>query len=429
MRGQEADPVKERAQQIIAATLARCVEKGLLPPLPGEATVEAPKNPAHGDWSSNAAMLLSKPAGKRPRDVAQLLLDNLVDDAHVVTKAEIAGPGFLNLWISSRVWLEALAEVLAKGASYGRSEAGKGRPVMVEYVSANPTGPMHVGHGRGAVVGDALATLLGATGFKVTREYYVNDAGGQVKQLGRALFMRYREQCGLPLPRPDLPAPPADPRPPRRRSRSGTGTRPWPGSSRIRASTWWRSRAASRRSTVTATWTPGRPRSTACSPTSASPRCSRSSRATSRRSTSSSTAGSASGRCTPTAPSTRPWRRSPPRGTCSAACCRPPRTPPTPRTTSPVSSCSSGPPRSATTRTGRCRSRTAATRTSPPTSPTTRTSWTALRTGSSTSGGRTMAATSSASRRRSRRSPGARAAWTWCWCRWSTSSRTASRTR
>ncbi len=206
--------MKERAQQIIAATLARCVEKGLLPALPSEAAVETPKNAAHGDWSCNAAMLLAKPTGKKPRDVAQLILDNLVDDAKVVTKAEIAGPGFINLWISPRVWLEALGEAIAKGAAYGRSQVGQQKPVMVEYVSANPTGPMHVGHGRGAVVGDAIAALLHATGYKVVREYYINDAGGQVKQLGRALYVRYCEQCGIPIPKPDLPLPVAEPKTP-----------------------------------------------------------------------------------------------------------------------------------------------------------------------------------------------------------------------
>ena len=199
--------MKEKAQQVIAATLARCVQKGLVPPLSGEAAVDAPKNAAHGDWSSNAALILGKAAGKPPRQIAQLLLDNLVDEEKVVLKAEIAGPGFINLWIAPRVWLKGLGEALAKGSDYGKSQAGANRPVMVEYVSANPTGPMHVGHGRGAVVGDAIATLLDATGYKVTREYYVNDAGGQVKQLGRALFVRYREQCGIPIPKPDLPAP------------------------------------------------------------------------------------------------------------------------------------------------------------------------------------------------------------------------------
>ncbi len=203
--------MKEKAREVIARTLARCEQKGLLPAFPGEVLVEAPKNPAHGDWSSNAALLLQKAAGKSPRAVAQILLDNLADDQKVVLKAEIAGPGFLNLWIAPRVWLAALGQVQAQGAGYGKSASGSGKKVMVEYVSANPTGPMHVGHGRGAVVGDAIATLLAATGHEVVREYYINDAGGQVKQLGKSLFVRYREQCGTPVSRPPLLQPPPSP--------------------------------------------------------------------------------------------------------------------------------------------------------------------------------------------------------------------------
>ncbi|MFN7133891.1 MAG: arginine--tRNA ligase, partial [Myxococcales bacterium] len=204
--------MREKAQQVIAETLAKCAEKGLLPPFTGDVVIDAPKNPAHGDWSSNAAMVLAKPAGKPPREVAKLIVDNLVDPDGVVTRTEIAGPGFINLWMAPEVFLGALARVAQQGATYGHGTFGAGEKVMVEYVSANPTGPMHVGHGRGAVVGDAIAALLAATGHAVTREYYINDAGGQVKQLGKALWVRYREQCGLPLPRPNLPPPPAEPK-------------------------------------------------------------------------------------------------------------------------------------------------------------------------------------------------------------------------
>ncbi len=200
--------MKEKAQQIIADTLAHCAKAGLLPAFPGEALVEAPKNPAHGDWSTNVAMILAKQAGKNPREVAQIIVGNLADPQKLVSKAEIAGPGFINLRLDPRVWLLALKDVVDQGKSYGRSQAGKGQRVNVEYVSANPTGPMHVGHGRGAVVGDCLATLLGAAGYSVSREYYINDAGGQVKQLGKALWVRYREQCGIPVPTPALPKPP-----------------------------------------------------------------------------------------------------------------------------------------------------------------------------------------------------------------------------
>ncbi len=203
--------MKAIAQQVIGETLAKCAERGLLPPFPGTPAVEIPRSAAHGDWSSNAAMVLTKLAGKPPRAIAQLLLENLVDPEGVIEKAEIAGPGFLNLFISPRVYLKALERVLTEGERFGYSDVGRGRRVMVEFVSANPTGPMHVGHGRGAVVGDAVATLLDAAGYEVTREYYVNDAGGQVKLLGRSLYVRYREQCGIETPRPALPPPPANP--------------------------------------------------------------------------------------------------------------------------------------------------------------------------------------------------------------------------
>lgn len=206
--------MKDIAERIIAATHAHAVEQGLLPAIAGPIHVEAPREAAHGDWSSNLAMLLAKPARKKPREIAQILADNLVDPEGAVQKVEIAGPGFINLFLAPRVWLAGLERVLREGGDFGKSNAGAGKRVMVEYVSANPTGPMHVGHGRGAVVGDAIAALLEAAGHQVTREYYVNDAGGQVKALGKALYQRVREQLGHPIPAPDLPAPPDDPKTP-----------------------------------------------------------------------------------------------------------------------------------------------------------------------------------------------------------------------
>ncbi|MDR0966116.1 MAG: arginine--tRNA ligase [Myxococcales bacterium] len=197
--------MKDIAERIVIATYQNAVDQGLLPAFEGPIVVEAPKQASHGDWSSNLAMLLAKKAGKPPRQIAQLLLDNLVDADGVIEKAEIAGPGFLNFFLKPRVWLEGLGHVLDEGERFGQSTIGQGRKVMVEYVSANPTGPMHVGHGRGAVVGDAIAALLTASGHEVTREYYINDAGGQVKALGKALYVRVREQLGHPLPSLDDP--------------------------------------------------------------------------------------------------------------------------------------------------------------------------------------------------------------------------------
>jgi arginyl-tRNA synthetase len=157
--------------------------------------VEPPRESAHGDMATNAAMVLAKDAGSKPRELAEAIAAKLRADA-VVSKAEVAGPGFINLTLEPRAWIDALRAILDTGTDYGRSDIGQGTAVNVEYVSANPTGPMHVGHGRGAVFGDALANLLAFTGFKVMREYYVNDAGAQVDALARSAFLRYREALG-----------------------------------------------------------------------------------------------------------------------------------------------------------------------------------------------------------------------------------------
>lgn len=158
-------------------------------------TVEPPRDPAHGDLATNAAMVLAKPAGTNPRVLAEAIAAELGKVAGV-TAVEIAGPGFLNLRLDPAIWLGELRAIAAQGDDYGRSSLGSGKTVNIEYVSANPTGPMHMGHCRGAVVGDALANLLQFAGYKVTREYYVNDAGGQVDVLARSAHLRYREALG-----------------------------------------------------------------------------------------------------------------------------------------------------------------------------------------------------------------------------------------
>ena len=158
-------------------------------------TVEPPRDPSHGDLATNAAMVLAKPAGTNPRALAELIKPKLVDLPYVIS-AEIAGPGFLNVRLSEETWREELSNVLAEAGDYGRSNMGQGTTVNVEYVSANPTGPMHMGHARGAIVGDALASLLEYAGFNVIREYYINDAGAQVQTLGRSAYLRYREALG-----------------------------------------------------------------------------------------------------------------------------------------------------------------------------------------------------------------------------------------
>lgn len=158
-------------------------------------SVEPPRDPAHGDVATNAAMVLAKPAGMNPRALADLIVAELgaLDE---VTEASVAGPGFINLRLVDDSWRDELALIFSEGGDYGRSTMGQGRRVNVEYVSANPTGPMHVGHCRGAVVGDALAALLEYAGHEVIREYYVNDAGAQVDVLARSVHMRYREALG-----------------------------------------------------------------------------------------------------------------------------------------------------------------------------------------------------------------------------------------
>ncbi|PPB80006.1 arginyl-tRNA synthetase [Albidovulum inexpectatum] len=158
--------------------------------------VEPPRDPAHGDMATNAAMVLAKPAGKAPRAIAEALADRLREDDRIAT-AEVAGPGFLNMRLVPGLWHDVVRAALAQGRDFGRSTIGQGTRVNVEFVSANPTGPMHVGHTRGAVFGDALASLLDFAGYDVTREYYINDAGAQVDVLARSAYERYREAHGL----------------------------------------------------------------------------------------------------------------------------------------------------------------------------------------------------------------------------------------
>jgi arginyl-tRNA synthetase len=157
-------------------------------------TVEPPRDPSHGDMATNAAMVLAKPARKNPREIAEALAEKLRASEHI-SDVSIAGPGFINVRTTEKVWTDELRTILSTGPSYGGGTA-ETRKINVEYVSANPTGPMHVGHCRGAVVGDALANLLAFAGHDVTREYYINDAGGQIEVLARSVYLRYREALG-----------------------------------------------------------------------------------------------------------------------------------------------------------------------------------------------------------------------------------------
>jgi arginyl-tRNA synthetase len=188
----------------IHAALAALAERGALPAglNLSRVVVEPTKDPAHGDLATNAAMVLAKDAGTNPRALAGLLVEELAKDAEIV-KAEIAGPGFINLTLQPAVFTAILKTAIEAGTEYGRGSAKPQPRINVEYVSANPTGPMHVGHGRGAVFGDALARLLAFAGHDVTREYYINDAGAQVDVLARSAFLRYREALGETIAIPE----------------------------------------------------------------------------------------------------------------------------------------------------------------------------------------------------------------------------------
>ena len=188
----------------VIAALDTMVAEGALPQgLNFDAvTAEPPRDPAHGDMATNAAMVLAKPAGQKPRDIADKLAALLLKDPRI-TVADVAGPGFLNLRLEAGQWQNVALAALEAGTDFGRGSLGKGKRVNVEYVSANPTGPLHVGHTRGAVFGDALASVLDFAGFDVTREYYINDGGAQVDVLARSVYLRYLEAHGQEVAFPD----------------------------------------------------------------------------------------------------------------------------------------------------------------------------------------------------------------------------------
>ena len=190
--------VRDRVIDIFRRALAKGAAEGRWPDAVPAISVESPRDPKHGDFAVNAAMVLAKAAGKPPREVAQAIVDAVraVDSAGEIATLEIAGPGFINLRVAADVWLSALERAVAAGESWGRTRVGAGKKVIVEYVSANPTGPMHVGHGRNAVVGDGVQSLLRWAGFDVVREYYVNDFGAQVQTLARSVHLRYQELHG-----------------------------------------------------------------------------------------------------------------------------------------------------------------------------------------------------------------------------------------
>jgi len=192
--------VKERLQQEFGDALERILDSdGEIPAF----TLEAPRNPDHGDFACNAAMLLAKQLRQSPREIAERIVAELGVGSGLIERAEVAGPGFVNIWLSGARWHELLPKVLAAGPRYGHCDVGAQRSVQVEFVSANPTGPLTLGHGRQGVLGDCIARLLEACGYRVTREYYFNNAGRQMRVLGESVRARYLEQMGRAAPPPE----------------------------------------------------------------------------------------------------------------------------------------------------------------------------------------------------------------------------------
>ena len=191
-----------RATDVLRSALMGIVEEMGLN-WPAKAVIEPPRDPKHGDLAANIAMLLAREAHKPPRELAQVFVEKLPQRCADIEKVEVAGPGFCNVTFSQHFWRTTVCEVEAAGAAYGQSSVGQGRKTLVEYVSANPTGPLHVGHGRGAAVGDSLARLLRKAGFDVETEYYINDAGRQMRILGLSVWLRVKELAGRPVEWPE----------------------------------------------------------------------------------------------------------------------------------------------------------------------------------------------------------------------------------
>ena len=189
--------MKNKIALIIETAIHDCVRKGLLPEVHLlYIEVEAPGNPQHGDYAANAALILAAQVKQNPRKIAQTIQENISDPEKIIEKTQIAGPGFINFFVKDGVWHNYLKNIDDQKEKYGRSDFGCGKRVQVEFVSANPTGPLHIGHARGAVVGDVIANLLTTAGYRISREYYINDAGNQMNNLGKSVLLRYRELMG-----------------------------------------------------------------------------------------------------------------------------------------------------------------------------------------------------------------------------------------
>lgn len=189
---------------MLLSTLEHCFENDILvkTDLP-DFTLEIPKNPEHGHFATNLAMMLASSQRKSPKVIAGTILDNLKDREKILESSEIAGPGFMNFKIRSREWCKVLSSVVESREHYGRNDTGEGKKILVEFVSANPTGPLHLGHGRGAAIGDTLCRILSFCGYEVVREFYINDAGLQIRMLGESVFARFRQKGNPEYPFPE----------------------------------------------------------------------------------------------------------------------------------------------------------------------------------------------------------------------------------
>ena len=194
--------MKEQLQDLIKKCIQDLISKGILIEMPPNVRLDHTKDNSHGDYATNIALMLSKQAKMKPVDLAKIIVDQL-EESSFINKIEIAGPGFINFFISDESSSSVVSEIIDQGALYGSSEIGQGKKVLLEYVSANPTGPLHVGHGRGAAYGATISNLLRAVGFKVDNEYYVNDAGRQMDILAVSIYLRYLSLCGENLRFPD----------------------------------------------------------------------------------------------------------------------------------------------------------------------------------------------------------------------------------
>ena len=196
--------MKNKIIKIMENALKVSIQKKQLPDFtPPYLEVEPPANPQHGDYAANAAMILAAQVKQNPRKIAQIIQENITDDENIIDHTQIAGPGFINFFIKDSIWQGALKNIDEQKEKYGCLELGGGKKVQVEFVSANPTGPLHIGHARGAVVGDVIANLLTTAGYRISREYYINDAGNQMNNLGKSVLLRYRELTGEQIDFPE----------------------------------------------------------------------------------------------------------------------------------------------------------------------------------------------------------------------------------